>query len=417
MFTFNLDEQYHCLIIDNDNSYLLDGICQLLLKESIIGLDTETSLTNVKPSDSPPTIIQLGINKYTYIINVASITPKILLETPNFITLMRGTTIKVGFDISVDVRKLALIGVEVSNWIDNQTIAELLGETNLGMDFIANKLIGYGKLGTMKHNWDKFYDGLNYDRQMAEYAARDVILSIKCFKQLMEQYTSYITPFIYNALYNVDDLFKLSIIAANNSLHKRSNTNQLRALVHEIKPIVKYVLEALILKGLIFQRNNIYNTVLDGTMKEPITQKPVQFIPLTVPESQHPSTMKLKDYQIIEKERPLTSEENIQINLLNGQLNAKVKERYVDPNIDPEIVRMLPPKTQNSELKSFQDLLSMIQQKEQALKTIDLTKNNEGIVRAKYKDLTESLHKCYRILNERLKRYNLTPEQVGITLL
>lgn len=390
-------KEYSIVLIHKSNIDLLSNICKLLT--NIIAVDTETALTNLKSHSDPPSIVQFGTSKNTFILDTRDMTS---VDNDDFHELMRGPTIKVGFEIGVDVKKLRTLGVEVNNTIDNQTLAELLGFEKYGMDYVASTLLGHGKLGS-SHDWTVLKES------NIHYAARDVILSIKCYHKLIAMYEEYIYPYIQNALlYTGMDVFDLTVHCVNQSKHHRNATSSIRDLIDETIPITKQVLKSLMLKGLVYCIDNIYHTcngtVYDISLKEP------KYKTMSEPTPDHPMFDKLKYYQELERLRPFTPEERSEINIIRNQPTVKTVS-YDD--IDPLIVQLLPRKTQHSELKSFQDLILSIKKKEDTIKELEnssLTRSGMGILQ----QTKESLAKDYRTFNQRLTRYNLQASQFGM---
>lgn len=386
--------EYSVIMIDQNNLDILEEACSIFLNGNYgyISLDTETSLTHLKPHSEPPTIMQFGADRYVYILD-----PRIISEerTPLFLHLMSSSVPKVGFDIKIDVTKLGYLNIEVMNTIDLQVIAELLGEKNLGMDYLSQKYIGAGKDSSSNHNWD------HLTPKMIKYAGKDIILSLYSYEILLEKYIAYMKP-IFNQLLDPEieyDTFDLAVIAVNHSPHRRTNNVQIRSLIHLTKPLVRFILA-------------------DESTEKNIDpySNPIQYTPLNINEyrindDNRPYVERFLYFQEEQKNRLFTPEENTEINLLIGKFKSKCKDTVTCYDLDPYIVSIIPKGVQGSEIKSFQELLSDIVKRE---KTIAGLKDRPLVGPEKniYQTNIQALNKRYNDLNKRLERYHLTKTDI-----
>lgn len=391
---------YSAVIIEHHNQcYLLDDASKIWLNYDLIGFDTETSLTHIRPHDAYPTIIQVGDGIINYIVNLDSILREVTIEDfraslPHFSELMTSNKVKkIGFAVIHDIFKLEKCGFTVNSTIDVQTLSELLGDMNHGMNYVSEKLFGVGKAsGGSHHQWE------NPTPLMFEYAARDILLSIVCFEAYMSLY-SYNIKYLLNSELD-SDLFDNTVLCVNMSPHTRSNNSQVRSLIFAAMPIIQMIMN-----------DNI--TPIDTAQKP----NAFQYVPLQTIDTTNVPTEVMEQYRYYEAEQRnklFTSEENTSINLILGQIySAKSKKPslIIKTDVNPEyasVRSLLPSNTQESEVKSYHDLLNSIQEKEAILNELHQVSILNGIQRNLYKSTSESLNKARNLLEKRNLRYNPT---------
>jgi len=164
-----------------DTAALADEVAQLLLAESVIGLDTESKPTFAKGEVSTgPHLIQLATDSKAYLFHVAYpatlASLKSILEAP--------ALMKVGFGLQGDLAQLrSKLGVTPQNIVDLATTLRN-GKNMLGAKAAVALYFGQRMQKSRKATTSNWANPRMTERQM-RYAADDAQVAIRVYRKAL----------------------------------------------------------------------------------------------------------------------------------------------------------------------------------------------------------------------------------------
>lgn len=331
-----IDKEYR--VIYCDKVYMLESInkhTEDFERESIIGFDTETALTNynIDHDKEKPTIIQYGTVDKVIVINVSSILKAITVQEfigklPSLLRILTSKSIiKVGVDLIHDISKMAALGMNVDMYCDLQWMAQLLGYDERGLNALSEKVIGSQKYDSTSHNWYSVTDN------MIEYAARDVVLPLLVFDTLFGVLYEYmLAQLIPNIVVDVFyDLFDLSVIMVNHSKHNIKSNVSIRNFIIRSMNMFGIIVTTMVSEEYLALVDKLYTKISEiDTIVPPYTNE-MEFKPIRrddyygKPNLTDDIRDKLDYYEREQRTRLITSEENTIINELLSKIATKNK--------------------------------------------------------------------------------------------
>jgi ribonuclease D len=177
--------QFDGEIILVDKPEDVEQAVEQLLKEKVIGFDTETRPSFKKGSMNSTSLLQLSTSQKAYLfrINKTGLTPELvkLLESRK--------VIKVGVGIRDDLKGLNLIATfKPGKFVELQDMAKSFGIDVLSLKALAGLLLNVRVSKRQRlSNWEA--DTLT--RAQQEYAAIDAWIALRLFEELMRQDPEY----------------------------------------------------------------------------------------------------------------------------------------------------------------------------------------------------------------------------------
>lgn len=425
-----IDKKY--TVIYCDKVHMLESInkhTENFEKESIIGFDTETALTNysIDHDKEIPTIIQYGTVDKVIVINISTILKHITIQEflgklPALSRLfMNRNIIKVGVDLVHDVPKIGALGIKVDMYCDLQWMALLLGYDEKGLNSLSEKVIGSEKYGTESHNWYSVTDS------MIEYAARDVVLPILVFNTLFGVVYEYmLAQLIPNiAIDTFYDLFDLTVIMVNHSKHNIKSNINIRNFIIRSMNMFGIIATTMVSDEYLALVDTLYTKISNIDTIISIHNNPIEFKPIRRDDyiGNVNLTDEIKDkldyYEREQRTRYITSEENTIISEILIKLNSKNKIPIVQQTViqDQAKVDQL---VKKYPMISINSAIILTNAYKTHIESYNIYKNLPCVLVGENKNvkiLHESrLRKTHNIITTTLKSYNLTPKDIQYNL-
>jgi ribonuclease D len=167
-------------IVVVDSAEQIDGACDELLRERILGFDTESRPVFQKGVVNRIALLQLSTPETCYLFRLN----KIRLDKAILKILETGRITKVGLSVAGDIRELeTLRKFRPKGFVDLQKIAPEHGITDMSLIKIAALTLG-GRISKAQRlsNWE----AVQLTEAQKLYAATDAWVSLEIYKKLLE---------------------------------------------------------------------------------------------------------------------------------------------------------------------------------------------------------------------------------------